>query len=78
MAHHPSAENQPQPLLSDLLAVNEAARRCGLSASHLRLLVRRGEVWGVKLGRNWFTTEESVRQYTTRSVKPGPKPKADG
>lgn len=65
------------PPLSDLLAVNEAARRCGLSASHLRFLVRRGEVWGVKLGRNWFTTEESVRQYTARSVKPGPKPRTD-
>ncbi len=66
-------ESVDRPGLDDLLSLNEAAELCGLSASHLRLLVRRGEVWGKKLGRNWVTTEQAVRQYLTRDRKPGPK-----
>jgi hypothetical protein len=66
-----------QPGLDDLLSLNEAAELCGLSASHLRLLVRRGEVWGKKLGRNWVTTEQAVRQYVARDRRPGPKTKME-
>lgn len=66
-------ENSHQPGLDDLLPLSEAAERCGLSASHLRLLVREGEVWGVKLGRNWVTTENAVRLYLARDRRPGPK-----
>ena len=66
-------ERADQPGLDDLLSLNEAAELCGLSASHLRLLVRQGEVWGKKLGRNWVTTEQAVRDYLARERKPGPK-----
>lgn len=62
-----------QPGLDDLLSLSEAAERCGLSASHLRLLVRESEVWGMKLGRNWVTTEQAVREYLARDRRPGPK-----
>jgi hypothetical protein len=59
--------------LEDLITLQEAATQSGLSSSHLRLLVRRGDLWGRKLGRNWFTTREAVIAYLARDRKPGPK-----
>jgi hypothetical protein len=37
------------------------------------LLIRRGEIWGKKIGRDWFTTTQAVREYLTRDRRPGPK-----
>lgn len=67
----------PEPPLHKLLSLSEAAKKSGLSASHLRLLVRTGAVWGIKLGRNWFTTEQAVQDYLAHDIKPGPKPSSD-
>ena len=58
----------------DLISLHEATKRSGLSISHLRLLVSQGDVWGIKVGRNWVTTERAVREYLARGIKPGPKP----
>ena len=63
------------PSLDKLITLNEAAEQSGLSASHLRLLVRRGDIWGIKLGRNWVTTAQAVKEYLARDRRPGPKPK---
>lgn len=63
------------PGLEKLLSLSEAAERTDISASHLRLLVRNQKVWGTKLGRNWVTTEEAVKQYLAQEHKPGRKPK---
>jgi len=63
-----------QPRLEELISLNKAAKLSGLSPSHIRLLVNHGEVWGVKVGRNWVTTEKAVREYLARNIKPGPKP----
>jgi hypothetical protein len=59
----------------DLISLNKAAKLCGLSISHLRLLVSQGDVWGIKVGRNWVTTEQAVREYLARDIRPGPKPR---
>jgi hypothetical protein len=67
-------ENE-KPGLDDLISLSEASERSGLSISQLRLLVSRGEIWGRKLGRNWFTTDQSVNDYLAQPHKPGPKPK---
>lgn len=64
-----------QPGLDELIPLNEAAEQTGISASHLRLLVRRNEIWGRKLGRNWITTKKAVDEYLAHEHKPGPKPK---
>lgn len=64
-----------QPKLDDLIPLSKAAELSGLSPSHLRLLVSSGEMWGKKLGRNWFTTSQAVREYVARDRRPGPKPK---
>ena len=64
-----------QPGLDELIPLSEAAEQTGVSASHLRLLVRRNEVWGRKLGRNWVTTKKAVDEYVAREPRPGRKPK---
>ena len=56
-----------------LISLAEAAKLSGLSQGHLRLLVSRGVIWGTKIGRNWITTDEAVREYLARERRPGPK-----
>jgi hypothetical protein len=63
------------PDLSELISLVEASKFSGLSTSHLRLLVSRGNIWGVKLGRNWVTTAQAVEEYLARDRRPGPKRK---
>ena len=67
-------ELDKEPSLADLITLSEASKLSGLSPSHLRLLVSRGDIWGKKLGRNWFTTEQAVTDYIKLDRKPGPKP----
>jgi hypothetical protein len=56
-----------------LISLAHAAEISGLSVSHLRLLVSHGSVWGVKIGRNWVTTEAAVLGYLAKQRRPGPK-----
>ncbi len=60
-----------QSKLKDLISLQTAAKRSGLSSSHLRLLIRNGDIWGLKIGRNWVTTEQAVREYRSRAQRPG-------
>ncbi len=64
-----------KPSLDDLIMLSEAAKISGLSHNHLRYLVSRGDVWGMKLGRDWFTTEYAVVEYISHEHRTGPKPK---
>ena len=75
MRHSADDSSSDQPSLAELITLREAAELSGLSAGHLRLLVSRGEIWGVKLGRNWVTTAQAVREYLAQGRRPGPKPK---
>ena len=72
-----SMDKSNQPGLDDLISLQQAAKLSGLSQGHLSLLIRNSELWGTKLGgRNWFTSEQAVREYLARDLKPGPKPKS--
>ena len=73
----PPQSGADQPPLDQLLSLSDAAERRGLSASHLGLLVRTGQLWGVKLGASWYTTEAAVRDYQAQDHKPGPKRRTD-
>lgn len=64
-----------QPSVDELISLREAAELSGVSVSHLRLLVRRGDIWGVKLGWSWITTVHAVQKYLAKDRKPGPKRK---
>lgn len=56
-----------------LISLAEAAEISGLSQGHLRLLVNQKKIWGMKIGRNWVTTEEAVQAYLATDRRPGPK-----
>lgn len=64
-----------QPNLGELITLSEAAELSGFTTRHLRHLAVNGEIWAKKLGRNWFTTAQAVREYLARERKPGPKSK---
>ena len=65
-----------QPDLDDLIPLSKAAELCGLSPDHLRRLAGQGELWAIKIGRNWVTTEDAVNNYLALNRRPGPKRKA--
>ncbi len=46
-----------------LISLADAAAIAQLSPSHLRRLAERGSLRAFKIGRNWVTTEEAVRDY---------------
>ncbi|MCC6457932.1 MAG: helix-turn-helix domain-containing protein [Caldilineaceae bacterium] len=72
-----SGENQApknlEDLTSQLISVTEAHERTQLSVAWIRRLLQRGEIAGVKVGRNWLTTEQAVRDYLKKDRRPGPK-----
>lgn len=77
MSGSKKTDDADQPKLDELIPLSKAAELSGLSPSHIRTLIRDGELWGNKLGgRNWYTTEQAVREYLAREIKPGPKPKS--
>ena len=68
-----SESSEYQPKLSELISLRQAAQETGLSPNHLRLLVGRGDIWGIKIDYFWVTTKEAVSQYMARDRRPGPK-----
>ena len=68
-------ENDKQPKLDKLISLSEAAEFSGLSVSFIRRLVGDGRIWGMKIGRNWITTEDAIKKYLAMDRRPGPKPK---
>lgn len=63
------------PDIDDLISLSEAAKISGFTTRHLRHLAEIDELWAKKLGRNWFTTDQAIREYLSHFRKPGPKPK---
>jgi excisionase family DNA binding protein len=47
----------------ELISLAEAAASFELSSSHLRRLAERGDIEAKKIGRNWVTTRQAVKQY---------------
>lgn len=62
-------------LTSKLIPVTEASKISGLTPSFIARLLRRGQIDGVKIGRNWVTTKEAIRDYMQKEHRPGPKAK---
>ena len=59
--------------LEELIPLRDAAEQSGLTQGHLAHLIRQGEMWGKKIGRNWVTTARAVNEYLAHGNKPGPK-----
>mgnify|MGYP000956369296 CR=1 FL=1 len=56
-----------------LISVTDASALSGLTSSYIRRLLREQRLAGVKVGRDWFTTEEALRTYLAQDRRPGPK-----
>jgi excisionase family DNA binding protein len=60
-----------EELTSQLISVTEASEIGGLTTSYIRRLLREGTIEGVKIGRNWLTTEEAIREYLSKERRRG-------
>ena len=71
---------QPGPLedlTSKLISVNRASEISGLTPGYIRRLLRQEKIEGERIGRDWFTTAETIREYLQQERHPGPKPKQE-
>ena len=75
MTDKESEIKEDQPNLKELITFGEAARLTGFTDRHLRRLASENQLWAVKLGRNWFTTAQAIKEYLAKGRRPGPKPK---
>ena len=73
MASEKDDQGSLEELTSKLISVTAAAEISGMTTSHVRYLLRNGEIEGVKVGRNWLTTEGAIREYLKKDRRPGPK-----
>jgi excisionase family DNA binding protein len=60
-------------MAEDWITTNEAAQISGYQPAHVRLLIRRGEVNGMKWGRDWMISRESLESYLKRIQSQGNK-----
>ena len=56
-----------------LISVKQASDLSGFDASHVRHLLINRKLLGIKLGRDWWTTQEAVDLYLETDRRPGPK-----
>ncbi len=54
---------------SRLVSLSQAASQTPYSAEYLGLLARKGKLKAVKIGRDWLTTEQAVKEYTTKQIQ---------
>jgi hypothetical protein len=62
---------------ANLISISRAVELTGFTRQHMALLLRTGKVWGVKIGRNWLTTEAAIAAYLSSERRPGPKTDQD-
>lgn len=55
--------------------MEEASLLSGFTPDNIRKRLRKGEIEGIKVGRDWRTTQEAVLAYMKTERHPGPKPK---
>ena len=58
----------------DYISLQEATRFCNYSQDYLKLRARQGKLKAIKIGRNWVTTKDWLREYSERVEKYWSKP----
>ena len=58
-------------MLKNLITVQEATARYGLSGVYIRLLAREGRIRGRKMGTTWVIDPSSLEQYMKSARKRG-------
>lgn len=51
------------PLSGELISLKKASEISGYHPDYLSYLIRKGRIRGRRVGRDWFTTEEAVKNY---------------
>lgn len=59
--------------LANSLSVVEACALSGFSPGWIRQLLIRGEIVGMKVGRDWRISKASFQAYLDKERRPGPK-----
>lgn len=59
---------EQEPLEEDMLTVKEVASYLKVSENTVYNYLNKGELNGVKVGRSWRITRESIRTYLTRNT----------
>ncbi len=49
--------------IKKVISLSQASRITGYHSDYLSALIRKGEIKGEKVGGNWFTTEEEIKDY---------------
>ncbi len=75
MSKQTKKQTSLESLVSTLISVSEASKLSGLTTSYIRRLLRDDRIEGVKIGQNWLTTEEAIREYLKQERRRGPKPR---
>ena len=73
MSHENPAQVSLAELIGKTISVEEAAERSGFTTGWLRRLLIRGEIAGIKVGRDWRLTPEALQAYLDKDRRPGPK-----
>src|SRR3990167_3807995 len=48
------------------ISLQEASKLCDYSPEYLRLLARQEKIFSKRIGRNWYTTEEAIKDYVEK------------
>jgi len=67
------SQEEYQPSVDKLISLRQASKICGLTTNHLRLLLKKGLLWGKKIDSFWVTTEQAIKKYQSEGKRPGPK-----
>ncbi|PIZ85710.1 hypothetical protein CO033_03165 [Candidatus Nomurabacteria bacterium CG_4_9_14_0_2_um_filter_32_10] len=49
--------------IKKIISLNQASKITGYHSDYLSALIRKKEIKGEKIGGNWFTTEEEIKEY---------------
>jgi hypothetical protein len=49
--------------LKKVISLSQASKITGYHSDYLSALIRKGEIKGEKIGGNWFTSEEEIKNY---------------
>ena len=59
----------------EYITVVQASEISGLTTRHIRWLLQRDYLTGMKLGRDWLLKRSAVMDYLRQERKPGPRRK---
>ena len=75
LEHHLTTDSQLMPNVStpsEWITTAEAAELTGYDLTHVRYLIRKGQVEGKKFGRDWMVNRDSALAYVEKMRRLGP------